>query len=143
MDLKSRTSASEDLHGLIESIAELALEKLDPIKKAERSMYSKVKKANADASAGTCAPAPVRVKSRYIPSTVRHAVYMRDRGVCRNCGASRFVEVDHIRPFAAGGEHALENLRLLCRQCNQRHAIEVYGQSKMESFLRSAIRCYN
>ncbi|MEK7357433.1 MAG: HNH endonuclease [Bdellovibrionota bacterium] len=41
-----------------------------------------------------------------------------------------------MAPFALGGSNDLENLRLVCRSCNQRSAIEVYGAKKMESYLK-------
>ena len=81
-------------------------------------------------------------RSRYIPSTVRHAVYMRDKGICQNCGSTRAMQVEHIKPYAVGGEHSLENLRLLCRSCNQRTAIEAYGLRQMTKFLKSPAVMY-
>lgn len=38
-------------------------------------------------------------------------------------------EADHIIPHAAGGEDILENLRIICRRCNQRLGGK-YGRSK-------------
>ncbi|MEK7355492.1 MAG: HNH endonuclease signature motif containing protein [Bdellovibrionota bacterium] len=92
-------------------------------------------------------PAPVRVTSkgpasRYIEASVRHALYVRDRGRCCNCGSTRNIEIDHLMPFALGGSSDLENLRLVCRSCNQRSAIEVYGVRKMESYLKEPLTPY-
>jgi 5-methylcytosine-specific restriction endonuclease McrA len=44
---------------------------------------------------------------------------------CGKCAACRLPlggdkELDHITPLAAGGEHADQNLQLLCRPCNRR-----------------------
>ena len=128
------------LHELIDEMADLAIEKWDPLAKAERALRKKV-----DAPR----PAPVRVNaparrsgSRFIPSALRHEVYMRDGGTCRNCGSSHDVEVDHIVPIGFGGTDELSNLRLLCRKCNQRHAIEAFGRRKMSNYLRSEGRAY-
>jgi hypothetical protein len=138
MEIK-RTSAT-DLHSLIEEMADLALKKWDPVKKAERSIARAESKPLPKAAAhDSPVPAPVRVnaKTRSIPSAIRHAVYFRDGGKCRNCRSAHAVEIDHIVPFSKGGSHDLYNLRLLCRACNQRHAIESFGSAKMASYLKS------
>lgn len=63
-------------------------------------------------------------KTRYIPVQVRAAVYTRDHGQCQNCKVMGHLEYDHVKPFAMGGETTVENLRLLCRNCNQRKALK-------------------
>ena len=40
--------------------------------------------------------------------------------------------IDHRHPKGLGGSDHLENLRLLCRSCNQRAAIEIFGVEKTE-----------
>lgn len=57
---------------------------------------------------------------RYIPSTVRHAVYVRDEGRCTHtdssgrCTSSRWIDMHHVIPRSEGGANTVENLRLLC-----------------------------
>jgi hypothetical protein len=46
------------------------------------------------------------------------AVFHRDGGRCRICGQSQKLHVDHIVPRAKGGSDAMDNLWLLCDQCN-------------------------
>lgn len=53
-----------------------------------------------------------------IPAAVRQAVFSRDQHRCVRCGATDFLHLDHIRPWSAGGEHTVENLQVLCRDCN-------------------------
>ena len=175
------------LHDLIDEMADLAIEKWDPLAKAERAARRKAvaeqktvaAHVNEAACMKTCErldesapftvtappigaskdlksdaprPAPVRVESgsttvrrgysRYIPAALRHQVYMRDRGICRNCGSSHDVEVDHVVPLASGGASATENLRLLCRSCNQRHAIESFGGGVMWNYLKEPMHSY-
>lgn len=65
---------------------------------------------------------------RNISSTLRHAVWLRDGGVCsyrdpatgRKCGGRHYIQVDHIHPWSKGGENKLENLQLLCAEHNRR-----------------------
>ena len=40
-----------------------------------------------------------------------------------------YVQVDHLRPFAAGGDHDPSNLRLLCAAHNRRAAEKVFGST--------------
>src|SRR5450432_846238 len=77
--------------------------------------------------------APAR-RSRHVPAGVARAVYLRDGGCCtfcsdggRRCGTRRFLEVDHITPWAVGGETAVENLRLRCRAHNLHSARSYFG----------------
>jgi 5-methylcytosine-specific restriction endonuclease McrA len=64
----------------------------------------------------------------------RREVWRRAAGRCENCQSQFALEMDHIRPKALGGSDCLRNLRLLCRSCNQRAAIEELGQQKMENY---------
>ena len=64
---------------------------------------------------------------RYIPSKVKHRVWMRDQGKCtyvcpktkRRCSSDHLLQIDHIKPFSSGGTHEADNLRLLCASHNQ------------------------
>jgi hypothetical protein len=77
-------------------------------------------------------------KSTSISAVVRKAVWTRDGGKCANCGSIHAIEYDHFPiPKAMGGSDTTENLRLLCRNCNQRAAINFFGAEKMEGYLRS------
>ena len=55
---------------------------------------------------------------------IRFKVLQRDQFRCRACGASPAInlgihlQVDHIIPWSAGGETAMENLQTLCQNCN-------------------------
>ena len=142
MDLNVHVNPDMTVVELIELLADKALERKDPLKKAERAQLKVAAKATAEIN-NAVQHFPDRMKtSRYIPSAVRHAVYIRDKGICQNCGSSRAMEVDHIKPYALGGEHKLENLRLLCRACNQRKAIEAYGLKRMTKFLKAPAVMY-
>ena len=70
---------------------------------------------------------------RYIPKKVRSAVWEEAKGRCAICGSTDFLELDHIKPFALGGDNNHKNIRLLCRNCNQRQAIKSFGVKKIAS----------
>jgi hypothetical protein len=79
-------------------------------------------------------PAQPRRRSRAIPAEVRRAVFERDGGACvfvdgagRRCGTTSGVELHHVLPFALGGAHTAENLRVYCRAHNQRQGERDFG----------------
>lgn len=71
-------------------------------------------------------------KGRYIPASVRRAVWQRDHGRCafvttdgKKCGSTKAVEFHHVQPYAVGGEASIANIEMRCRAHNgfewQRH----------------------
>lgn len=76
---------------------------------------------SANAEAGVKIP---KIRKREIPLRIRLRVFHRDGFRCVACGRSPAIEVgvvlhvDHIHPFAPGGESTLENLQTLCDKCN-------------------------
>lgn len=59
---------------------------------------------------------------RSVNLRLRWKVFQRDKYRCKVCGrrAGDFeLQVDHIIPWSKGGRTELENLRLLCWDCNQ------------------------
>ena len=77
-------------------------------------------------------------KSRAIPLITRRAVLKRDSYQCSYCAAdgtrcreSVGLEIDHIKPFALGGTHAVENLRVVCRAHNGLYAEQIFGRDFM------------
>jgi hypothetical protein len=75
------------------------------------------------------------MRSRYIQQNIKREVWFRAQGKCENCQSTFALEYDHIVPFAKGGLTSKENLRLLCRNCNQRKAIEHYGLRKVSNHI--------
>ncbi|MGE3260674.1 MAG: HNH endonuclease [Bacteriovoracia bacterium] len=74
-----------------------------------------------------------QISKRQSVAARRRAVLARGR--CEKCDSRHALEVDHRVPKALGGKDTIENLRLLCRSCNQRAAIEIFGIDKMEKYL--------
>lgn len=56
--------------------------------------------------------------SRHIPQDIKVAVWQRDQGQCVQCAATQYLEFDHIIPHSRGGATSVNNLQLLCRNCN-------------------------
>jgi len=78
-------------------------------------------------------------RSRHIPQAVQDEVYAKDNGRCTyvgpdgvRCNSTWNLEIDHIIPYARGGDHSIENLRLLCAKHNQLAAEKTYGREYME-----------
>ena len=79
-------------------------------------------------------------RKRHYPAAVARAVFLRDGKQCsyvaqdgRRCTARRCLELDHVEPWAVGGEATIDNLRLYCRAHNQRYARQYYGKSRVEA----------
>lgn len=49
---------------------------------------------------------------------LRKAIFKRDGKVCRKCGSTKRLSIDHVIPVARGGGDELENLQVLCMVCN-------------------------
>jgi 5-methylcytosine-specific restriction endonuclease McrA len=90
------------------------------------------------------ADADTRPSSRHVPAPVRRTVWQRDGGRCafvdadgRRCSATARLEVHHVVPFGRGGDHSVENLRLMCQSHNSYQAEVDYGRTFIEARRRS------
>jgi DNA repair exonuclease SbcCD ATPase subunit len=54
-----------------------------------------------------------------VPVEVRRAVYERDGGRCVQCGSGFDLQYDHILPVKLGGATTLDNVQILCADCNR------------------------
>ena len=66
---------------------------------------------------------------------IKRDVWQKAQGRCEKCGSQHALQYDHIKPRAIGGDNSRQNLRLLCRNCNQRAAIVNLGLTKMQLYL--------
>ena len=73
--------------------------------------------------------------TRHIPEAVKDTVRIRDGYQCSyvspagvRCQATKQLQYDHIYPFGKGGNHDVENIRLLCPQHNRLMAERCYGK---------------
>jgi hypothetical protein len=132
---------------LLEKLAELGLDKFDPLRKAKRAREQRETQANRSApppaevkdgaEAGSTCPAErdfdlvhkkISKRSRYIPANERHQLAEDDDQLgCtfvdpasgRRCGSMRFQEKDHFIPFSFGGLNKAKNLQFMCSAHNK------------------------
>ena len=84
-------------------------------------------------------PTKASTNQRHIPRDVREAIDKRAKNRCegvapitgKRCNSRVSLEYDHLRPIALGGESSKENLRKLCKGCNQRAGVKALGLHKM------------
>ncbi len=54
-----------------------------------------------------------------IPAGIGRAVIARDGLQCIQCGTTEELQFDHVLPVALGGGTSVENLQVLCGECNR------------------------
>ena len=54
-----------------------------------------------------------------IPDEVRAFVWERDAGQCTRCGVEDDLQFDHVIPVAKGGGSTIDNIQILCGDCNR------------------------
>ena len=54
-----------------------------------------------------------------IPDEVRAFVWERDAGRCVQCGNEDELQFDHVIPVAKGGGGSIDNIQILCGDCNR------------------------
>jgi len=69
-------------------------------------------------SCGCYSSDPGKLYKDKIPNGLRKKVFARDGRVCKNCGLSEDLTLDHIIPEINGGQTSFDNLQVLCRKCN-------------------------
>lgn len=59
----------------------------------------------------------------HLSNAIRYQVLSRDKSTCQMCGRSVSdgvkLEIDHIIPVSRGGKTSLDNLQVLCYDCNR------------------------
>jgi hypothetical protein len=149
-DIWSHAMPNANYADLIKRAAKESVSKNDPLEKARRSQSRAAEKAVTaeprSVKAGAAGSKTDKTPALGLQSKkaeVKRAVWLRDQARCTfvdsngvRCTAKRFVEEDHIRPKAIGGEYRIENIRLRCRTHNQRHAVNVYGWKKMREHIQ-------
>ena len=140
-----RLTMSQQLHDKLRDAQELlghAVPSGDIAEVLERALDEFIAKKEKSKFAATEKPRAARRSRdpRHIPAAVKRAVWERDHGRCtfvsddgHRCGARKFLEYDHVQPFARGGTATVDGLRLRCRPHNQLEAERTLGAGFMES----------
>jgi predicted restriction endonuclease len=90
----------------------------------EEFIQFKKKGRRTNASGSTAQTLSTHRTGRRIAGKLRLIVLKRDGFRCRLCGRSpttdpnTILQVDHIKPWSAGGKTEQENLQTLCLECN-------------------------
>jgi 5-methylcytosine-specific restriction endonuclease McrA len=96
-----------------------------------------------ESSPATGSTEPLRGEQRTrvpIPKAVKAEVWKRDGGRCRNCGITDYeavlrdgehLQYDHIRPWSLNGADTVNNIQLLCGQCNRAKAARLPGETRL------------
>lgn len=121
---------------VLEKMMEITLDKVDPVRKEERTQARKEKTATPPAEM------PTQENSKQVSAPLSRKVWVRDQGRCthlddqgKRCNSQFKLQVDHILPVALNGPSELSNLRLLCAAHNQWAAIQKLGKKTMELYL--------
>lgn len=120
-----------------------ALIKVAVAEKLERLEAQRFAKTNKPRK--TLASTDTTPNSRHIPAAVRRRVHARDGGRCayvnaegKRCQTRARLEFHHDgTPYARGGDHSPENIRLVCRTHNMLLAEQEYGREKMARYRSS------
>jgi hypothetical protein len=109
----------------------------DPAVILDRALTLLVHELERRKIAAAAKPRALRVvpvsPTRYVPASIRRAVWARDDGRCAfvgthgRCTERGFLEFHHVKAYAEGGEASLANLQLRCRAHNQYEADQLYG----------------
>jgi 5-methylcytosine-specific restriction endonuclease McrA len=122
---------------LLELMCDMSLERLAPEETDEASVSKLneiVKRSPATSRVKQAVSKPrssAATGSRAVGKRLRAAVKQRAGNTCELCGSTHRLEIDHRVPFARGGETSLKNLRLLCRNYNQRESLVAFGYRKI------------
>ncbi len=139
--LIAHSSPNCSLGELIEKICDIAIERLSPCERKRgisvrgRSSIENLKAQKEFRVRDKESFHPMERKRTYLPVELKREVWRRANGECQNCGSQYALQIDHIVPIAKGGTNEASNLRLLCRPCNLRAAIETLGWVKMAGYL--------
>ncbi|MGE3759068.1 MAG: HNH endonuclease, partial [Pseudobdellovibrionaceae bacterium] len=126
--LSQETKRPASLEDALDEMANLYLEKKDPVRKAERAQKRKSAGRQKVVTGRSHSKSPQRKK---LSAETKHALNLRDGRQCTEMGPSgqrcenrRWLDYHHIIPISAGGADELENLVTLCRGHHEARHLE-------------------
>jgi 5-methylcytosine-specific restriction endonuclease McrA len=119
-DLLSHKLGSRDSKPAFNWLLQLGLDKTDPARKEARAQKRVAPQRPKEETA--------HQKRKPLPAPLKRQIWLRDQGHCqhadpqtgRKCGATAFLDYDHIQPRSQGGSDHPSNLRLSCASHNRR-----------------------
>lgn len=54
----------------------------------------------------------------FIPQSIRREVFERCNYICQHCGGRESLVIDHITPWSWTKDNSINNLQILCCDCN-------------------------
>jgi hypothetical protein len=133
IELMRHTNPTGDLAVAVNSAFDALLEKLAKKKLGETTRPRKAKPPIEGA------PEPEK-RSRHVSHEVRRAVHARDGEQCayvdphgNRCPSRSFLQLEHVHPWAKGGESDEANVRYFCAPHNARAAEREFGRAFMEA----------
>jgi hypothetical protein len=110
------------------------------VHKDAKQSTARIKPARSSRSGNTARSSD---HTRHIPQSIRDKIFERDGGRCSyigkdgtRCNSDWNLQIDHIVPYAKGGDSSPDNLRLLCAKHNRLAAEREYGRKHMDRFCR-------
>lgn len=78
----------------------------------------------------------------YIPlnNSIRKRIYARDGRVCRTCGATHGLSIDHVIPVSKGGNSTDDNLQVLCMGCNFSKSNKIISTNHTQTIHESCMK---
>ena len=116
--LSQKNGRAVTLSECLEQMTKIVLEKMDPLKKAERATKRRAAKCE---KLGTCQIRKFIRARRKLPARVEHAINLRDQAQCahvnhqgQRCPNRRWLHRHHLKPVSMGGDDSVANLTSLC-----------------------------
>lgn len=107
---------------LIQELKSLQPHKTDAVKEALKEAVEKAKQQRFKTFKNLNLQLEVKSKVAKKSSirNIQRELFVKAGHQCQNCHSKHALEIDHIHPKALGGSNHSTNLRILCRNCNQR-----------------------
>ena len=132
--LRSHAAPAMTNESLLEWLVEIGLEKVDPVRKAERAEAKTRSLPAPEVKARQRSPR----RTRYVAETEEHALAPSRKDGCayidpvtgRRCGSKHFLQKDHVISYSTGGSNKATNLQWLCGAHNR---LKYSRRSRVES----------
>jgi hypothetical protein len=72
----------------------------------------------------------IQEETMKLDDCIKQKVFERDGRVCKKCGSTDKLCIDHIFPVSRGGFTVLENLQVLCEKCNLQKSNKILDYGK-------------